>query len=358
MERQDSGQKDGADRTEATPTTKPAHVYKDTPAPSPPPAAASIDTPSANETDKQTGIASQEPLSPTAAASQIVSTDDVTTRVVRLARTLRLGPLPTLDTAGERFAYFAVRARPILIRTARYIGYACVAYLALVLVLILAYRFVDPPGSALMAIRGLQGTQVNQTWVPLERISPKLVRAVVVAEDSRFCQHAGIDFEAMEQAIMRSGARGGASTITMQVTKNLFLWPSRSYLRKAIELTLTPIVDLVWPKWRILEIYLNVAEWGNGVFGAEAAARHHFRRSANRLSTRQAALMASVLPNPFRRRAGKPGRHTSRKARVVQARVRANRRIAACVTDLYPVQRQSGQASKRRARKKAKETRR
>jgi monofunctional biosynthetic peptidoglycan transglycosylase len=221
----------------------------------------------------------------------------------------------------------------LLAKAARYAGYFAAGYLALVLVLILAYRVVDPPGSTLILWRWLGGTAIDRTWVPIEQISPNLVRAVVVAEDGRFCDHWGIDFEAIEEAIARAGdgVPRGASTISMQVVKNLFLWSSKSYLRKLIELPLTVVMELVWPKRRILEIYLNIAEWGPGVFGAEAAARHHFHKSASRLGESEAALLAASLPNPVRRDASDPGPRTSHKARVIQARMRIAGPVAGCV---------------------------
>jgi monofunctional biosynthetic peptidoglycan transglycosylase len=216
---------------------------------------------------------------------------------------------------------------------ARYAAYAVGGYLALVLMLILLFRFVDPPGSMLMLRHLLTGNAVNRTWVPLEQISPNLIRAVIVSEDGRFCEHSGIDTAAIKEAIERAsgGVPRGASTISMQVTKNLFLWNAKSYIRKVIEIPLTLFMEMVWPKWRVLEVYLNIAEWGPGVFGAEAAARHHFNKPASRLSEREAALLAAVLPNPVARDAGAPGRGTSAKARVVQSRVRAYGAVASCV---------------------------
>ncbi|WP_244534646.1 monofunctional biosynthetic peptidoglycan transglycosylase [Hyphomicrobium sp. CS1GBMeth3] len=221
------------------------------------------------------------------------------------------------------------------LRTAiRYGLYAVASYFALVLVLMVLFRFVNPPGSMLMLTQLLGGTAIDRRWVPLSAISPHLVRAVIVSEDGRFCEHSGIDTAAIKEAIDRA-ARGtprGASTISMQVTKNLFLWNAKSYLRKVIEIPLTLLMELVWPKWRVLEVYLNIAEWAPGVFGAEAAARHHFNKSAARLSERESALLAAVLPNPVVRNAGSPGPQTSAKARVVQARVRAYGAVASCVT--------------------------
>jgi len=195
------------------------------------------------------------------------------------------------------------------------------------------FRFVNPPGSMLMLTKLLTGNSVDRTWVPLDQISPNLVRAVIVSEDGRFCEHSGIDTHAIKDAIEKAsgGVARGASTISMQVTKNLFLWNAKSYIRKVIEIPLTLVMEIVWPKRRILEMYLNIAEWGPGVFGAEAAARHHFNKPAYRLNEREAALLAAVLPNPVRRDAGSPNTLTSSKARVVQARVKAYGAIAACV---------------------------
>jgi monofunctional biosynthetic peptidoglycan transglycosylase len=198
-------------------------------------------------------------------------------------------------------------------------------YLAFVVLLIFVYRIVNPPASNLMLYQALSGRDIDQQWVSINEISPNLVRAVIVAEDGTFCSHWGIDIAAMEQAIEKAvdGIPRGASTISMQVTKNLFLWQSKSYIRKAIELPLTLLMELLWPKRRILEVYLNVAEWAPGVFGAEAAAQFHFRKRASSLSEREAALLAASLPNPMVRDAGDPGPRTLRKAGIVQSRMRA-----------------------------------
>lgn len=202
-----------------------------------------------------------------------------------------------------------------------------------VLVLIVAYRFVNPPISMLMVQRFLTGNSINKQWVPIERISPNLQRAVIVSEDGRFCQHWGVDFIEAANALRRAsdGYPRGASTITMQVAKNLFLLPTKSYLRKAVEIPLTFAIELAWSKRRILEVYLNIVEWGPGVFGAEAASRAHFGRSAASLSPRQAAQLAAVLPNPIVRDAGSPGPRTARKASVIQSRAARGRSASACV---------------------------
>ncbi|MFV0369940.1 MAG: monofunctional biosynthetic peptidoglycan transglycosylase [Hyphomicrobiaceae bacterium] len=204
----------------------------------------------------------------------------------------------------------------------RYAAVAFAVWYAAMFLLIVLFRFVDPPGTPLMAWRVMEGEKLSHQWVPLTKISRNLQKAVVVSEDGRFCQHWGIDPAEVLAAIRRArnGTPRGASTITMQVAKNLFLWPSKSYLRKALEAPLAVTVDLVWPKRRILEVYLNIAEWGPGVFGAQAAARYHFKTSARSLGQRQAALLAVSLPNPISRNAGKPGRGTSRLARIIQAR--------------------------------------
>ncbi|KAB2918365.1 MAG: monofunctional biosynthetic peptidoglycan transglycosylase [Hyphomicrobiaceae bacterium] len=207
------------------------------------------------------------------------------------------------------------------------------AWAALVLVLIMLYRWVNPPYSALMLGQRVTGTPIAQRWVPLERMSPYLISAAITSEDGGFCRHRGVDWGELEEAIERArdGIPRGGSTISMQVAKNLFLWPSKSYLRKAIEIPLTFAMELAWPKRRILEIYLNIAEWGPGVFGAEAAARYHFRKSAAFLTPREAALMAVSLPNPFDRVAGSPGPGTVRLAGNLLVRMRAAPGNVACV---------------------------
>lgn len=245
----------------------------------------------------------------------------------------RTTPVDTGELQQSERERRKARAIELFWIAARYAGYAAVGYLALVLLLVLVFRFVNPPASSLMLWQWMTGNSVNRTWVPINRISPSLIRAVVVAEDGRFCDHAGIDFRAIGEAIQQAsdGVPRGASTISMQVTKNMFLWSSRSYIRKIVELPLTLVMELVWPKWRILEVYLNIAEWGPGIFGAEAASRYHFHQSAARLGERQAALLAATLPNPIIREAGDPSTLVSRKARVIQARMRSGSGAAACV---------------------------
>jgi monofunctional biosynthetic peptidoglycan transglycosylase len=212
-------------------------------------------------------------------------------------------------------------------------AYLLAAYLAAVLVLVGVYRFVDPPMSLLMLSQGLAGTKITQRWVPLAGISPNLMRAVVVSEDGRFCVHRGVDLGEMKAAIERArdGIPRGASTLTMQVAKNLFLSPFNAYLRKVVEIPLAMVIEVAWPKWRIFEIYANIAEWGPGIFGAEAAARHHFRKPASKLSESEAALLAVSLPNPIDRDAGSPGPGIMRLAQRIQLRMRSMTRATACL---------------------------
>jgi monofunctional glycosyltransferase len=221
----------------------------------------------------------------------------------------------------------------ILRRALRFAAFGLIAFAGAVLALIVLYRWVDPPASTLMLGQRLGGTPVVQRWVPLTRISPNLPLAVILSEDARFCRHAGVDWGELREAIESAGdgvARGG-STISMQVVKNLFLWPSRSYLRKALEIPLAYAIEALWPKRRILEIYLNIAEWGPGIFGAEAAARYHFRKPARLLTPREASLLAVSLPNPFERQAGRPGPGTLRLADNLLLRMRAAQANTACV---------------------------
>jgi monofunctional biosynthetic peptidoglycan transglycosylase len=191
--------------------------------------------------------------------------------------------------------------------------------------LIFVYRFV-PPVSTLMLARWIEGEAVERRYVPLDRISKELQKTVIVSEDARFCEHSGVDFEALREVLGEGGESGperGASTIAMQTAKNLFLWPSRSYVRKAVEIPLALLIGLEWPKRRILEVYLNLAEWGEGIFGVEAAAQHYFGKSAAELGARESALLATALPNPRRRNAARPSRGHAALAARISARARA-----------------------------------
>jgi len=230
-------------------------------------------------------------------------------------------------------SHMSARRQMILRILGRIIAAAMVAVFAVILL----YRFVNPPYSSLMVANALAGRTLKHRWVPLKEISPYLVSAVVTSEDGRFCVHRGVDWKEMENALERAEKRGdsprGASTIPMQTVKNLFLWQSRSYIRKGIEIPLAYIASALWPKQRMLEIYLNIAEWGPGVFGAQAAARHHFRSHAGKLTRRQSAQLAAALPNPHVRNAGRPGPKTRALARRIETRIA---RAGAPLDCIYP----------------------
>lgn len=187
--------------------------------------------------------------------------------------------------------------------------------LGLVVILgwIVAYAFVPVPTTAHMIGEGRRLGGVSYEWAGLPEISVHLQRAAVAAEDANFCLHWGFDMAAIRDAIADGASRGG-STISQQTVKNAFLWHGRSWLRKALEAAMTPVAELVWPKARMLEIYLNIAEFTPGVFGAQAAARHHFGVDAADLTPRQAALLAAVLPNPRDRDASAPSDTLNRRA--------------------------------------------
>lgn len=225
---------------------------------------------------------------------------------------------------------------PNLVKALRIALVALAVFLALPYFFILIYRFADPPFSALMLRNAVLGKSIDYKWADFPEISSNLATAAVIAEDARFCQHWGVDWTAVGDVLedLEDGeALRGASTIPMQTAKNLFLWPDQDYLRKALEVPLAYFMTLVWPKQRVLEIYLNIAEWGPGIYGAQAAAQYHFGRSAASLNSRQSALLVAALPNPLRRNAGKPGRGTRRIASRIQRRARREGQDASCIFD-------------------------
>lgn len=192
--------------------------------------------------------------------------------------------------------------------------------------LTLLYREVAPPATPLMVIRLFEGEGIKSEWVPLRQISPHLIRSVIALEDSRFCSHDGVDWVEMSDAVsdhLKGGRLRGASTISMQTAKNLFLWPGRAFLRKAIEAPLTFMIEAILGKRRILEIYLNVVEWGPGIYGIEAASRAYFRKPAVSLTPWQAGLLAGILPNPRRWSPRKPTDYIRDRARTAMARSKA-----------------------------------
>jgi monofunctional biosynthetic peptidoglycan transglycosylase len=201
------------------------------------------------------------------------------------------------------------------------------------------YRFVQPVSTP-MLWRWVTGARVERIVVPLGRIAPTLPLAVIVAEDGSFCHNHGIDLGAMREALEEAddieAARGG-STITQQTAKNLFLWPGRSFLRKSLEFPLALWINLVLPKRRVLEIYLNIAEWGpDGEFGAEAAASWAFGKSARDLTARESAELAAILPNPLRRSARAPSAPVRRLAGLYERRAAAHPALDACIRTRGP----------------------
>ncbi len=195
-----------------------------------------------------------------------------------------------------------------------------------------ALRFVDPPLSSFMMIRQFQawregdfGFRLAQDWRSLEQISPQLPVALVASEDQTFAEHFGFDLKAIEKA-RKNNERGrrvrGGSTISQQTAKNLFLWSGRSWLRKGVEAWYTLLIETLWPKRRIIEVYANIAEFGDGVYGAQAAARTYFGKDAARLGPAEAARLAAVLPNPKRYSVAKPGPYVQRRAAAIQRQMR------------------------------------
>ncbi|MDI1280992.1 monofunctional biosynthetic peptidoglycan transglycosylase [Brevundimonas sp.] len=201
---------------------------------------------------------------------------------------------------------------------------------------VLVHAVVPPPTTLLMVQQAVAGHGLDYRWRSLNHISPRLVEAVIASEDARFCSHDGFDFQAIEKA-MDDNARGrrvrGGSTISQQTAKNVFLWPGRSWVRKGLEAGYTVLIETVWSKRRIMEVYLNVAEWAPGVYGAEAAARHWYGKGADQLTAREAARLAAILPSPRRYSAGAPGPYVRRRASRVQAAMGTVRNdgLAACV---------------------------
>ena len=208
-----------------------------------------------------------------------------------------------------------VKARGWGRRLLKALGWALGLFLGLNLLLVLIFRFVPVPSSGLMVQRRLEAWSgdkpytAHHRWVPLEEIAPSLGAAVIAAEDQNFADHFGFDWQAIEKAVQhneKSRRKRGASTVSQQTAKNLFLWSSRSWTRKGLEAWFTLLIEAGWSKKRILEVYLNIVEFGDGVYGAEAAARTFFGKPAKRLTPSEAALLAAVLPNPRKFHANAP----------------------------------------------------
>ena len=236
-------------------------------------------------------------------------------------------------------------ARPARRGLGRFIG-RLIALIVMIAVFLpplgaLIYRVVPPPITFLMVQRLFQGHGLDYQWRPLSEISPALAQAAVAAEDERFCLHHGFDFQAMEKAMRqneRTEARGGSkirggSTISQQTAKNVFLWPGRSYLRKGLEAWYTVLIETIWGKRRIMEVYLNVAEMGPGIYGAQAAAQRYFNEDASDLSPSQAAHLIAILPSPLKWKAVAPGRYVAGRSRRIGGAMGAVREdgLASCL---------------------------
>jgi monofunctional biosynthetic peptidoglycan transglycosylase len=231
-----------------------------------------------------------------------------------------------------RVPFHHPRGRPGRLRKVLIAALAILAGLPAALILI--YRFVPPPITPLMLIRMAEGAGIAKRWMPLSRISPNAADAVITSEDNRFCIHHGFDFGAIREAVEEYRDRGelrGASTISMQTAKNLFLWPGRSWLRKGAEAYLTVLLEFLWPKQRILEVYLNIAEWGDGIYGIEAAAEANFRKPAAKLTRHEAALLAAVLPDPRGWRANPPDSYVAERAEEIAGRIPQLGELLSCV---------------------------
>lgn len=205
---------------------------------------------------------------------------------------------------------------------------------AAILLSIVAFRFINPLITPVMLAEKLRGHTLRREWVPLKDMSRQLPIAAISSEDGRFCAHWGVDWSAVKEAIDEGGglrAFRGASTIPMQTAKNLYLWSGRSYVRKAIEVPLAYVMSALWPKARMMEVYLNVAQFGRGIFGVEAASRYYFKKSAADLTRREAVLLVAALPNPRFRNPAKPSRRMLLVARSIERRLPIMVPRSACV---------------------------
>jgi monofunctional biosynthetic peptidoglycan transglycosylase len=201
-------------------------------------------------------------------------------------------------------------------------GLILLALVAVPVVGVLLFAVVPPTPTILMLQQAAKGQGLDYRWRGLNDISPNLVNAAIAAEDARFCSHHGFDMEAIQKALDHNAEGGrmrGGSTISQQTAKNVFLWPSRDWVRKGLEAGYTVLIETVWSKRRIMEVYLNVVEWAPGVYGAQAASRHWFGKDADELTAREAARLAAILPAPRRYKAASPGPYVRRRASRIQA---------------------------------------
>lgn len=204
-------------------------------------------------------------------------------------------------------------------------------------VTVILYRFIPPPVTPLMVIRAVEGRGLDHRWTSIDKVAPALPRALIAAEDAKFCDHRGFDFDALQKAYENNESgrkiRGG-STISQQTAKNVFLWPGRSYVRKGLEAWFTVLIETFWGKKRIMEVYLNSIEYGSGIYGAEAASQRYFGVGADRLTQAQASRLAAILPSPLKWKVIKPGRYVAKRSKKIGKASGAVRRggLAECVS--------------------------
>lgn len=218
--------------------------------------------------------------------------------------------------AAESFAARWRRGTRFVLRWLFRLGLVFVLVSAL---LVISMRFVNPYMTPYFVTERMRLGQVTRDWTPIEDFSVHVPRAMVAAEDANFCLHRGFDLDAIRAALSDDSRLRGGSTISQQVAKNVFLWQGRTWLRKGLEAWFTVLIELIWPKKRIIEVYLNIAELDEGVFGAAAAGRHYFKREPDQLTLIQAARLAAILPSPKKRSAARPGAYTSKRARQIAA---------------------------------------
>ncbi|HWT16137.1 MAG TPA: monofunctional biosynthetic peptidoglycan transglycosylase [Patescibacteria group bacterium] len=225
----------------------------------------------------------------------------------------------------------AAARKPLWRRMSWRLLQVAIVFAVLSLTVVLALRWLPPPTTAFVIARHVDGwtgaaanVPVRRVWVAQSRIAPEMFLAVVAAEDQRFPDHHGFDLQAIEQALddREKGKVRGASTISQQVAKNLFLWSGRSWVRKGLEVWFTGLIELCWPKRRILEMYVNIAEFGDGVYGAQAASKRYFGRDAVQLNSSQAARLAAVLPNPKHYSVARPGPYVLRRQQWIERQMR------------------------------------
>jgi monofunctional glycosyltransferase len=238
-----------------------------------------------------------------------------------------------LDAATWAKAQAVARRRSPLRLLALGVVWAGLALLALFISLVALYA-VAQPFSTLMLTRTIEGKSYQRIYAPLRTISPAALVEVIASEDATFCDNDGVDWGSLREVLSDAGEHGpsrGASTITMQTAKNLFLWPGRSVIRKAVEIPMALVLGKAWSKARTLEIYLNIAEWGDGLYGIEAAAERYFHKSAGQVNPYEAALLATSLPNPIMRNPARPSPLQRRLAGGLEAKARENSDLLKCL---------------------------